>query len=596
MTADPRDKVFLNLPYSFRRAGRGVPLQIVTRALGTLTSQLERASRAVLKAHSILEAEDPVDLERLAALYGLAPWQQEDADAFRYRVLTTARARLQGAASASSMLAMVGAAHNADLVKVVLPGHADPEDDAAVPQRNDAYMTTGFFRKRKPPNETFVAGVADMPPRYQELKVTVSGTDFELDTGSYESSESVMVDPTFDITAGAADLVLPVLVQREQGRIALVNRTVRAGERLRVDLEAGTTDGGEPGPVSNAPPVLYGTASFLEEAKVGGASLSQWLAQSPTAGAAWFLLPGKSHWRLMAAVGPGGGAPKPGVSLDDLRIFALPKGATPAELRVGWKGRRPGTFTIVYKGEKGWQTELRGDVSSIRPNPDNGEFAAVNELHDGAKQPIIDIVPGAHAVVAPVFFQRDLQRLLLVNRVIPPGSTLRVDFAALTVEDVADSVSLPGPVTMGGKPAPDLVFGTVTAGVDEPGFPALDGGPYLTVWTTSINPVPALPEAANAKPPASILDWPPLFPPGRSNWRLLAGVTQAGDVPQREQTLDLADLRIVPCRSEIGPGELRIRWQGQSEVPQRWLMEQIQALKLAGVMYVDPGATALPAE
>lgn len=604
MKQDPRDAVFMNLPYTYRRVGQGTPMHLVARALGALTSQLERDARGVLTAHSVVATEDLGDLERLAALYGLTPWQQEDAEAFRYRLLTTARVRLQGAATAKGILEMVGAAHNAELVTWVLPGHAVPEE-ARTPttQFTDAYTTLGFFRQRKSPFEPFLAKVVDMPPKAQGNPVRLTGIDFEINVGSYAEADAgqSLSGPTFTLTAGQNGLNLPVLLNLDTGNLALINRLLPAGETLQVDLDAGTAEGGSIGPILvdgvAAPPVLYGSGAFLDRegevtaAVLGRGRLLQW---QPVTYRGWDLKPGLTRWRLMRAVGPDGKKPASPVALEAIRLMPVSLSWVPAEMAVGWMGRRPGTFTMAFlqlnRPGAQWERQLQGEVLRVRPNAATGDFVIANEVHAAGnqeRQPVIEIVAGARPVVLPVLYQRSVQRLLLINREIPPGGSIQVDLEEASVQDLSDTPSRPAALLMGGNQAPPLLYGAVAAGLDD-GAMILDdpGGAGLVYWARAVNPVPFVPPmTGNGEMPAT-LPWPPLFPPGDSSWRLMSGVTQSGAPPQSDAPVELTQLRVVPCQAQNAPGELRIRWQGQSNAPHQWLMEQVQALKLAGVMYV----------
>ncbi|MFZ5824103.1 MAG: hypothetical protein ACOY94_07235 [Bacillota bacterium] len=436
------DLVFRALPDAYRRAGADTVVHALTGRLADGLNVLDRHGKQVLQSRFIDHLADLDDAERLAALFALTPWPEEDLGEFRYRIKQMARIYLGGAATAPTLLQVVGAATDSQVAEVVLPMH-EPEGGGPL---NDRYTTTGILTRRADSAQSFEAQVVELPPVRQEVEVTAAtGYVWEVENSTYADPGDYFTPPTYP-------------------------------------------------------------------------------------------------------------------------------------------------------------------------------------------EPIVDIAAGEHPVTVPILVQRDLRRLLLINRRIPPGASLRVDLQTHTVHDVSGPATLQGPVTIGGAPAPDLVYGTGGLAGDVRAYRLTDPPPrqeaarpfHVLRWNKEYRTGPEIPEVPG--PPGTSdpvpffnIPWPPLLGLGTSRWRLMVGVNQLGLTPTLDETVDLKQLRPVPATAALGPERIRFRWVGRRLatftviVPEAqlcdgpapagkmshradWLREQIMRLKLAGVIYIDPAATALMPE
>lgn len=430
MSARSEEPVFRHLPDVYRRAGReSTPAYALLGAAGTICADLEIRTRQVLASRFLHHLNDLDDAERLSALFQLAPWPEEDLDEFRFRVQHTAAIYLRGAATARSILELVGAACEA---------RVDPESVARSEQKTSGELV------RRAGTGRFTATVEDAPPAWHERVVEpASGWAWEIENRTYAT-----LDP--------------------------------------------------------------------DEAK--------------------------------------------------------------------------------------------------RTYP----------------EPVVDIEAGDRPVVLPVLVQRPLRRLFLVNRVIPPGSAIRVDLRDMTVTHLRGAAALLGSVTLSDGRQPDLLFGTGGL-IGDPLANQLSGPDVRTFHVLRWSPnfrrgegipvVPGVPKGAAPPDPVPIanIPLPPLLGFGRTHWRLMAGRNLAGEIPDLDEPLPSGDLRVAPLSQSNAPARVRFRWRGgkigtftvrfpeqqladgpdpQAPMAHRaqWLKEQIERIKPAGVIYLEQGAPELAAE
>lgn len=379
MTIPDGPKVFRHMPAPYRRAGRGGPDSEQT-VLGLLTDGLQNALR-VLDQHAkqlifgayLDQAPDLEDAQALAALYELAPWPDETLPDFQFRVAQMARICLAGPASATTLLQVVGLALGAAVEgSVHLPGEAG----------NDAQTTTALLQRQGDPTRVYSAAVIDAPPVLARQTETLSGRSawtirnnlfrkFPYAAADGTDHPAVYPDPIIDITAVGADLTVPILFQRDLGRLILINRVIPAGATLRLDLSgaspAVTSVTGPaclPGPVrvdGGSPALVYGAGEQLGRGVTGGLRLVTWSEQTTASGLPlpapvpggpipWSSLlgVGDSHWQLLTGCTQAGAAPAAAeLPLPSLRPLPLAAART-ATVSFYWYGRQPGTFTVQY--------------------------------------------------------------------------------------------------------------------------------------------------------------------------------------------------------------------------------------------------------
>lgn len=437
------DLVFRFLPDAYRRAGTATAAHALTGALDDALKVLDKHARQVLQSRFLHHLADLDDAERLAALFALIPWPEEDLGEFRYRVEQMSRIYLAGAATTSRLLEVVGAATDSKVKEVVLPERAPKKGGGLL---NDRFTTSGRMVRRADPTQEFEAQVVELPPvRLEAVIRPDSGYTWEIENAAYADPGDAFTPPTYP-------------------------------------------------------------------------------------------------------------------------------------------------------------------------------------------EPTVDITAGDWPVVVPILVQRDLRRLVMINRFIPPGATFRVDLQNHTVRDLSGPATLRGPVTIGGDPGPALIYGTGGLVGDVRAYrlsdpPPRDGAArpfHLIRWHRQIRTGPEIPEVPGPpgttdSVPIANIPWPPLLGLGTSRWRLLLGVNEKGFAPALDERVEVNQLRTLPATPETGPARIRFRWVGRRLatftviVPEQhlcdgptgtgkmkhraeWLQEQIMRLKLAGVVYIDPAATALMPE
>ncbi|HWI61734.1 MAG TPA: hypothetical protein VNT75_07855 [Symbiobacteriaceae bacterium] len=389
------DGVFRHLPPLLRKAGQDTPAWPLARMLARTLNDLERTGRDVLQAHFLDDALDLIDLEKLAALYRLTPWLDEDLKAFRARVKLMISVYLRGAATADRMLTVAAAAAGTEVAEVTRP---------------DRFTTMGLF------TAAFRAAVVDLPPVMQKVVIDAAPDgklEWQIENDLYGMPggwtpdgwmEDVWPSPVVEIEAGAHDVWFPILVQRGLRRLVLVNRMLPAGCRVRVDLVTHTLlhVGGPPAvptglivPPAEAggPNLIYGTGALLGESGVSGhpqvvpAHVLKWyrpedviigsdqpLAPGPKGAIAeppaqlsWpsLLGDGTSQWRLLVGENANGGAFAPNQLIPLAQVRPVPPTPTtgPKQVTFLWEGRQLGTFTLVIdparlaQGRRAWLEE-----------------------------------------------------------------------------------------------------------------------------------------------------------------------------------------------------------------------------------------------
>lgn len=421
MTETP---VLRHLPSVYRRAGETGAAWRLLQEVGTRFPSLERATKQVLSSRFLEHAEHLEDLERLAAPWGIAPWPGETLAAFRNRLRALIPLYLQGQASLSGLLDLVGAAADADRIgPPTLPALPLPPESftwgrvsggdlyGTTTRSSDPYTTIARFRPRSGA-PLFEAAVVELPPRWEGPVVIPPTGDWTLINQSYAAPGPYspdghrlphrFPDPVIEIAAGPAPVALPIIAQLDLGRLLLINRFLPPGATLAVDLERlAVVD--RPGPASLQGPLdpaelrLVGQASpassqgepevtmLFGKADFTGESLPlrhlTWTQAQPEA-VSWLPF-GLSRWRLLLGVTMTGRPPALGerLALNQIRLVPAWTGdlgiPAPRELQVRWRGRRAGTFTILFRpvGSENWQatgpllkpTWFREQVERLKP-------------------------------------------------------------------------------------------------------------------------------------------------------------------------------------------------------------------------------------
>jgi hypothetical protein len=402
------DAIFRHLPDVYRRAGRdGTPTYALINAVGGQFAQINAMTERVLRSRFFEQADELEDLERLAALFELAPWPEENNETFRQRVRLVVATLLRGSVTPRSLLELVAAASQAAL---------DPMSVIRVDNRT----TRGDYIRRVD-GQRFVAEVVDMPPVLREVTVgPETGWFWEIENRSYRdpgglNEPPTLPEPVIDIHAGAEPVVLPILVQRDLRRFVLVNRFIPPGAVLRIDMQNRSLQqiAGPlclTGPVrmnATSPPVdlLYGTGGLLGDPLLSQLSgpltrpfhLLRWSDTARTGSnlpevpgpvgsdnpAPWFSMPmppllgwGYSHWRLMLGANRDGLAPVLGENLiiqdQDLTTQPVTAANGPAKIIFRWLGGQPGTFTVRFPER----------FLSNEPNPTRALPHRVRWLHE----------------------------------------------------------------------------------------------------------------------------------------------------------------------------------------------------------------------
>jgi|GEM_PF-3933985 len=392
--------VFRFLPDAYRRAGaRGTLAHTLGLAADDALQVLDRHGKQVMQSRFLDHLADLTDAERLAALFALVPWPEEDLDEFRYRVRQMARIYLEGAATARSMLEVVGAATDSQLVGVVLPENAAEEGGTL----NDRYTTTGQLERRANTAERFDAKVIELPPIKQAVSIDESsGYIWEIDNATYSDPGDFFTPPTYPepvvmLTAGERPVAVPILLQRDLRRFVLINRFIPPGATLKVDLEkhevhdltgpatlqGPVTIAGEP-----APDLVYGTGGIAGDVRAYRLTdppprqdaarpfhVVRWNKQYrtgadipmvpgppgtsdpvPIANIPWppLLGIGLTRWRLLVGVNPQGFVPTldQTIDLSELRPVPATPETGPAKIDFTWIGRRLATFTVLVPEEQ----------------------------------------------------------------------------------------------------------------------------------------------------------------------------------------------------------------------------------------------------
>jgi hypothetical protein len=412
MTVKPEEAVFRHFPLMYRKAGQeGTAAFALAKSLGQAGGDLERASRQVMQSRFIDHVNDMDDLQRLAALFELATWPEEEMEEFRFRVKQLGGIYLGGAATARALLQVLGAACDSELTKVEPPPFAAPKSDAR-------FETVGTLQRRTADSVQFKAKVVDVPRVLQEVTLTAPTFEWLVENDLYDTPGGIdedcveypptFPDPVVDLKAGDHPVVLPILVQRDLRRLVLVNRFIPPGATLRVDLVNHTLMDiqGPPtlaGPVRfgiTAPALLYGTAGLVSDTGAGDLSgpadrpfhvirwLPDWqrtpgmpevpgapgtLDPVPSGKIPWpELLPlGTSRWSLLVGVGPGNEVPALDAEVPHTAIRALPPTAAlgPEQIQFRWIGRRLATFTVIFD-----EAQLCDGPAAAGPMPHRKEW------------------------------------------------------------------------------------------------------------------------------------------------------------------------------------------------------------------------------
>ncbi len=392
------DLVFRHLPDAYRRAGTATIAHLLSRTTADALQVLDRHGKQVMQSRFLDHLADLDDAERLAALFALVPWPEEDLSEFRYRVRQMTRIYLAGAATAQSMLEVVGAATDSAIAQIVLPEHAAEEGGVL----NDRFTTTGIMERRVDQAERFEARVIELPPIKQSHVIdAASGYLWEIDNATYADPGDFFTPPTYPepvvlITAGEHPVTLPILVQRDLRRFVLINRFIPPGATLKVDLEKHevhdvTGPATLQGPVmindEPAPNLIYGTGGIAGDIRAYRLTdppprqdaarpfhVVRWNKQYrtghdiplvpgppgtsdpvPIANIPWppLLGIGLSRWRLLVGVNQHGLVPTLDETIDINQVRPVP--ATPqtgpAKIDFTWIGRRLATFTVIVPEE-----------------------------------------------------------------------------------------------------------------------------------------------------------------------------------------------------------------------------------------------------
>lgn len=360
--------VLRHLPNVYRRAGETGAAWRLLAEVGSRFPGMERATKQLLASRYLEHAEYLEDLERLAAPWGLAPWPGETLAAFRNRLRAMIPLYLQGQATLLGLLDLVGAAADADRIGAPIL----PAPPLSPNNLSDPYTTMARFQPRSGA-APFEAAVVELPPRWEgPVRIPPTG-DWSLLNQSYAEPgtygpdghrhEHTVPAPVIKIAAGPAPVTLPILAQLDRGQLLLVNRFLPPGASLTVDLEQMRLKD-EPGPRCLRGPLetdedlLLGTADFIGEPLPAKGIV--W--ERAIAGIPWLTF-GLSRWRLLLGVTMAGRPPALTDRLPAAQIRAIPAWEgdhglpAPREIEVRWRGRRAGTFTILFRpvGSQEWQ-------------------------------------------------------------------------------------------------------------------------------------------------------------------------------------------------------------------------------------------------
>jgi hypothetical protein len=307
------EAIWQNLPSVYRRAGPATPAHGLAVTFGRMLVDLERIAQDVLRAHHLNNATDLIDLARLAAWYHLAPWPEEEKEAFRTRVRRMAAIYREGAANAERMLDLLAVAMGADIADmqgrraVFLPQltwqeaqdeEAKPAKDRRpshvpwpragsdwaylVPETRNVYATYAIFTQmRGGATWGIPAALLEMPlhrtSRRLQPDPALGRLEWQVQppyrTLGDDPSQDTYGDPVVTIYAPEGrEVVMPILVQPDLRRAVLVNRKIPPGGAVQVNLDTlevvdvvGTSTIGR----VTWPKLLFGAGSALGEHKLG---------------------------------------------------------------------------------------------------------------------------------------------------------------------------------------------------------------------------------------------------------------------------------------------------------------------------------------
>lgn len=247
------------LPDPYRRALHDphTPMAVVTKASRDTLKRADFDLEQLQRSRSVAYFGDLSDGAALGALHDQTPWPEEDTESFRTRLRMVSVLALQGAATARRMLALIGLAASADLLAAFSyrpddPTYSHSHNGLTQSGSIELGQTRGLFAK--PGGGTaFAADVLDAPLRlYTQAAEPLNRPEyvFELQNPAFKTlsgvlgdAERLYPDPVFDFEAGQP--IGPfALIQVDPNRLThaprviVVNRKMRAGERLTVDVAA----------------------------------------------------------------------------------------------------------------------------------------------------------------------------------------------------------------------------------------------------------------------------------------------------------------------------------------------------------------------
>ncbi|MBK5926175.1 hypothetical protein [Rhodobaculum claviforme] len=391
LAADPAaPPIARHLPAPYRRTldGRGEPLAEIVRSGRAQLRAALGALESVQRSRALAFFEDLEDGARLGALHDQAPWPGDTPDTLRARLKAVAALALSGAATAERMLRLVGIAAGADLRAAIGPRrtYAVALAEARLSGTTGPGQTRGVF-VRHADGSAFAADVLTAPARLHRAGIRPApglgrGFAFGLHNPALASLPDLMQtepplgpDPVFEI-AVSAPFGPFALIQRDLGRVVVVNRHLPAGGALRIDIArmrwehlagARTTTRGAAELHGTRHDLLAGIAAIADDSVFASAGAD------PSAGHALDLRPRGGVAFTGALVDPvdrdaplPADAPIPmpsllGEGLSRWRLAALDLSATTDVLRAPfrpvlqraqislsavWVGRRPGEFAL----------------------------------------------------------------------------------------------------------------------------------------------------------------------------------------------------------------------------------------------------------
>lgn len=247
------------LPDPYRRALHDprTPMAVVTKASRDTLKRADFDLEQLQRSRAVEYFTDLSDGAALGALHEQTPWPEEDTESFRTRLRMVSVLALQGAASARRMLALIGLACSADLLAAFSyrpddPTYSHTHNGQTQAGSIELGQTLGLFAKPDG-GSLFAADVLDAPLRlYTQTATPLSRPEyvFELQNPAFKTlsgvlgdAERLYPDPVFDFEAEQP--IGPfALIQVDPSRLThaprviAVNRKMRAGERLTVDVAA----------------------------------------------------------------------------------------------------------------------------------------------------------------------------------------------------------------------------------------------------------------------------------------------------------------------------------------------------------------------